>query len=58
MTFLALLELVKKGVASVLQSDTFSGIELTPRGAEATKILSEEERSSETSLREESQDLV
>lgn len=33
-TFLALLELVKKGVASVLQSETFSDIELTPPGDE------------------------
>lgn len=44
-TFLALLELVKKGVASVLQSDTFSDIELTPPEAEPA-------------FREESQDLV
>ncbi len=44
-TFLALLELVKKGVASVLQSDTFSDIEL--QGAEATQVLSSPERSAE-----------
>lgn len=71
-TFLALLELVKKGVALVLQSDTFSDIELQGTevtkmpssaergvgGAEVTKMPSSSERDMEPPFREESEDLV